>query len=1232
MNVIRQLIERWGKANAADDDPPFLEQDRPGTGRWRVWLHTQQNIARGDLSTAWQWFHSHALEDPTPRNSPVWTAEWLAVESDLLLRSGELRSALQAAHASLQQRYLLTAPDTALHTVDAIVNDIIELYAELNEGDVSSGRVFIVTLWLEYFLQSTTDFASTAMAIAANARYGAVLDELAKDALAWVDSINIQTLLRLTTGLESERQVDLNDTAPVLMVGEFVEIVRNRLFVTLADAKDIVGDSASALRFFRKALDAETQRRPNANEEEILRLRYNCANQLAKLGQSLEAAEEYKTLRTAFERLGYKEGELGCRHSLLRMEIDDGSPNTLVEEVGDLIREYEELWSSSSTHERRDRTKLLVDQAYRLFLSACVRSQDRSEGTILRLLRVLECLRLPREVTGAFSEAFAQHAAYELSPMSTIEVMLSRLKRFGSYTVLMAESGASSLVLVTVEGGNQSLVDRVHVEESSDELLTSLTELLVAVRSAADQLAERAITAQVTSPTQIDTIAVEAWRLMPPSIKASIENSEIIYYVPSNYGSIDEIPFEILGMDNGGLGGMKIISRMPSLQHLSQSLAPNRYDQRTGRSGVLVRAEDPFAIDDAAAVDEAVQLFQRLSVGSLSELKLYEEPTAEELVNALTSEVGFMHFIGHGVADDGGEALIFGSDQYLPVFQLVGDGSQRAPISVFSSCEVGRGRHVPGGAQRGLAARLLDAGSPAIVASTYRIPTRLLGQVAGQLYIYCRDSALGEAMRKTRQRLAARGLHPGAWATTVLFGDPMVWVGGTGEIDVATRRAGVGELLTRCWATGHEDDVETAVTTFGDIEQLSETDLAWIRSLVTQKSPANQDGYAGSERVRTIVAEVDAVAGLVLTMLELVGRYEDADKANWSNILASTLVNALHIADALDDEYARLCVIVRLASVLPVENKDDVTYLLDRAESALKRLADSGKDLNSIRIRLGDIRAQWEKIHVVNMGDRFGYDSETFAAADEGDLQATKQILSRMMEAASSPEALTGLLPWFFWTLRWIAANTYQAAADALVAVQADQRVGRLDSTKAEAITACLEGFRGPGTIPESVLDRATSLFDDADVNRIALEVFSVWDLIASGETIAVETLRKAVENALIVEGECGPTGASGYFRLLYAQRATELGALETARAEAIAALGDLSSVAAGDNEMITRLSQTAMIASQIMGYAGDENAASEVLSAYAKVIDEANSPQRRARDQHGMLGRYAADFLPLQD
>ena len=192
-------------------------------------------------------------------------------------------------------------------------------------------------------------------------------------------------------------------------------------------------------------------------------------------------------------------------------------------------------------------------------------------------------------------------------------------------------------------------------------------------------------------------------------------------------------------------------------------------------------------------------------------------------------------------------------------------------------------------------------------------------------------------------------------------------------------------------------------------------------------------------------------------------------------------------------------------------------------------------------------------------------------------------------------------VPWPYWMVRYVVADTMQAMSDLIWSVGGSTPYGGVSAEEAAAVYELVENFRGPGRAPERFYARVERSALRQPAAWRALEAFRMFDRVASSpDDFSLEDLR--VGGVDTVETTEEPLRS--YFQLLDAQLRYRDGDYSGAKELTLKAVDVLRAFAARDPVYVHRLTQALTNAVSFCAMDGDL----ERARVYAGLLKELNA------------------------
>jgi hypothetical protein len=642
-----------------------------------------------------------------------------------------------------------------------------------------------------------------------------------------------------------------------------------------------------------------------------------------------------------------------------------------------------------------------------------------------------------------------------------------------------------------------------------------------------------------------------------------------------------------------------------------------------------VRAKDPQRAEN----DDTVKQQARMIAAAVEELSLQlevlDEPSVEAFGHAVDAPGTLLHFVGHSFAGEGGEVLVLSETEQVPIAQVLSSGGVRAPFTYFSACEVGRGRQMSSGAQRGLAATFLDAGAPAILAPAYRIPSHFLGLFAALFYQQCANLPAALALMQTRKVLQSQHYHPACWATVALFGDPYACLTAEAAAACPERRTSWKSLVFQHVATQDPLRQQTCLHALEVDPRLD----AKVKSAVSQWL---REGEVDPRRVGALLAQLQTQDAEAAALLEILWTLQDVKDVNSESpqeaqeAARARLLRCLQTANTLQDSYAGICIIEAVGDIgVPMNSLGSYRELLDYEQVRLDMLSADSTALDRIAAPLSDRRQTMGTWKFINVGNRYGYADEDIAEADQGDPGALRRVALSMLEGSAHPEALMGVSPWYVWLLRWGGTGTTSSCSNVLAALKMDMKAGRLNEGTAAAIRHFVGELKFSSPLDPAIVKAAFEAFEPRSVERSAIQLMWVKDMIEAANSMSLANVQDARALADELNETIGRTGIAAWFRTVLASHYVASGEMDRAAQLAQEAIDELAALQVPRQEFTTRLAEAVRLAMFVADARDDSVRMAQLRQDFAKLLAMAGTDEQRLWDDHGYLAEYAQDFRP---
>jgi len=295
-----------------------------------------------------------------------------------------------------------------------------------------------------------------------------------------------------------------------------------------------------------------------------------------------------------------------------------------------------------------------------------------------------------------------------------------------------------------------------------------------AYRAAARELARVAIqaTAGKADAEAVKKAGRALFKALPKPVQKLIRDHDTILLAPDLRADEDSVPFELMYDADACLALTKAIARLGSLRDVCRAVEPRRPGQ--GKTRALIACADVVA--GRPPLEFARQ--EQAEVRGLFAAAKWDAPVIESqrlsprfLVERL-KYVAVLHLAAHGEVFIGNEAVLLPGRQRLVVDDLLRKRFPSLPFVYLNTCLLAHTRYLGGGASRGIAHTFFELGAPAVIANLSPVYDKVAQDLAVRFYRHALKYPVGEALRRARVELAAAGVAPVQWGTTILIGDP----------------------------------------------------------------------------------------------------------------------------------------------------------------------------------------------------------------------------------------------------------------------------------------------------------------------------------------------------------------------------------------------------------------------------------------------------------------------------
>ena len=278
------------------------------------------------------------------------------------------------------------------------------------------------------------------------------------------------------------------------------------------------------------------------------------------------------------------------------------------------------------------------------------------------------------------------------------------------------------------------------------------------------------------STAELDALCVRLGDQLWKPVADDLEGKKVVAFVPS--GSLFYLPLSALAR-RGADGKLEYLTRTKQVALLARSADLERLGRPpASRQGVVVAVGNPDGSLPGTAVEvQAIgQLFPQARV-----LTAEQATKSAFLQQAAASDLGVLHLATHGVLnprDPSGSYLVLHGEAdsarltAAEVAELQLGGSTR--LVTLSACQTALGEARPGSEVMSLADAFRWAGSPALLASLWKVSDQATELLMKEFYRRLRDGESAAAALQGAQQLLLddpRYAHPFFWSSFALVGD-----------------------------------------------------------------------------------------------------------------------------------------------------------------------------------------------------------------------------------------------------------------------------------------------------------------------------------------------------------------------------------------------------------------------------------------------------------------------------
>ena len=746
-NAFRTLFSETAAQYAYD----ILQQRDPLSGAvtsdratiiWRAWQTARREIANGQHLNAWNILKtSTARARLDPEAATFAEVERLVLISECLTNGHQVLPALQ---------------QTAVAR-DAL-RRLLERLSRERDACAQELRRMLTTL--------------------ASLRFD---DRAADDGIVagWVFTRGIDLLTGLAqqaVGLAQQTGNDVDAIVTELEVDAHC-LQANFAFNTAADAsiRFALGDMLTEAEPMRAFAHFEYVAQLLSIEDDLgLQAATNAAHCLTHAGRYQEAEGRLASLELLYELRGDMQGAARvwlaeCVANWKRLH-DPAVRSSLVGAIG----MYEEvLHRSGGDPYTRYVAKRFIEPGYLLLAAAVARSTDRSDEAADQILSSAWAL-LSRDLLADLKreenpDPWTSLLDRQRRPLVATRSMLAPIPGLGVVHLLSATDTVVWLAYGFDASGTFRFACDARGPEHADRLATFIQTMHEQLK--ADQLGD--VLAVGLLEASLESLGRQIAEDLSGVWHETIANMQRLIYLPHAFGAVDEFPLAGLRLDGEWLGARLPIVRSPTINHLREQLAPNHAEVRANSRAVVVTGA-PAAMGDALtgirAEGKRVQHFLKV-LGF--DAQVNEAAGTEEMHGWLDGEIGALHYIGHGIANEVCEGLPLANGETFNPLDIDRLDGLRVPFVFLCACMAARVRAGMGGTQTGIASKLVERGGPAVIAFTMPVIETRVYALAERFYRAAARLPFGAAVQAVMRNIGDAGAVPSyARLAFTAYGDP----------------------------------------------------------------------------------------------------------------------------------------------------------------------------------------------------------------------------------------------------------------------------------------------------------------------------------------------------------------------------------------------------------------------------------------------------------------------------
>jgi hypothetical protein len=545
----------------------------------------------------------------------------------------------------------------------------------------------------------------------------------------------------------------------------------------------------------------------------------NAANCLVQLQRYDEARTFYRRARSVFEMEGNYLSAARTQYAECIATWDQTHDLSVRRSLVEAISLFENNLPPVADQRSLHMLKKIIGPAYRLLITVISESNDRSEERLNELLGSIWAL-LSRDFKANLDGQWYTGARSRVAEKTTSnaaawsELLNAQQRPLAAMKTLLAPFPGAGIVHLC--SANHCLVWVAYGFDLSGQFRFETSpvpfEQIDVHRSFLHAMYDQLAADTRRDPAGIQRCSEDLLRLgdaigaqLRPSFVDLLLSMKHLYYMPLlSQGDMDLFPLAGLRIGGAWLNAHCTITRLPTINHLREMLAPTYRPHQANARATIVTGDPAFEEQLLRHnAQEAARVQHVLGVYGFH-CELAPQATAATLHSWLNGEVGIIHYIGHGYAHPvTSEGLPLTNGEVFEARNLAKLTGINTPFVFLCACETGRIRYGGGGYQIGLASRLTERGAPAVLAFNMPVPEASASAIAHSFYKHAFRHSFGEAVRQCQQQLAGE-VSTYAWLALTAYGDQhfrLAALAGHGDMEMSANQASCWHSDLRTYAT-----------------------------------------------------------------------------------------------------------------------------------------------------------------------------------------------------------------------------------------------------------------------------------------------------------------------------------------------------------------------------------------------------------------------------------------------